>query len=817
MFARWSLDIQQSLRRLWRSPFYLLTAAASLGIGIGATTAVFTVGEALLFRPAPGIQRPAELLDLGRTQSGKGFDTASYPNYLDLQARTRTLDGIYAYDVEPAAMSLGTADNSERIYGTVVSGNYFDVLGVRPLLGRLLRPEDDQPNSVPQAVIAEALWRSHFRSDPEIIGRNIILNGQPVSVVGVAPAGFVGTTVLREDVFLPISAVTVAMPRLNPSILHEREGAWLMMGARRNAGVSTAQVNAELAALGSSLEREFPEANRGRGYRAVALSKFPGRTNVVGAFLGLLLSMVGVVLVVASANFVSMSLARVSEQEHGYAIRMALGASRARLVAQSLFETLVVFLTGGALGLLLTRSLIQLLVSFVPQLPVPIAVDPTINWRVISFAALVTVTAALLSGVAGALRTASATVLGSLKTASDAPPEKMLMRDLFVAGQIALSFLLVIFAGQFVGAVARGAQIDPGFDQHRVEVISFDLSLAGYKGEGSERFMSEFLDRVRALPDVESASAAADLPLDGERMGLGGVKAPGVPAPMGMDEWPADANVVEPGFFGTLKLRLLSGRDFTAADRASSRPVVIVNQALASKLWPGQDALGKELELTEPLQKESRKLTVVGIADNAHMESLGETPGPYLYVPLAQYSMARLSLLVRTKTGNSVAPEVRRIVRGMNGGLPISDSLPLSTITAIELMPQRIAAVVSGSLGLIGILLACIGIFGVTSYAVSRRRREIAIRVAVGANYRDVLRFVLRRTAILAGTGFLAGAVVAALGSRALQSFLLGISAMDVLAYVGALLLFGSVAAIAALVPARRALEIDPVVALRSE
>ncbi len=812
MFASWSLDIRHSLRRLWHSPFYLVTGAISLAIGIGAATAVFSIGQALLLSPVPGIHRAAELLDVGRTQSGRGFDTAAYPNYLDLQSRTQTLEGIYAYNIEPAAMSLGSAENSERIYGTVVSGNYFEVLGVRPLLGRLLRPNDDQPDSVPLAVLSEPLWRTYFHRDPEIIGRTVMLNGQPVAIVGVAPAGFAGTTVLREDLWLPISAVTVAMPRLSPDILHQREGAWLMMGARRKSGISISQVNAELSALGSALAKDFPEANRDRNYRAVALSKFPGRTNVVGAFLGLLLAMVSLVLVVASANFVSMTLARVSEQEHAYAIRMALGAGRFRLVVQSLCETLAVFLLGGAIGLLLTNWLVHFLISFVPQLPFPIAIDPTIDWRVIGFSTLVTVVAALLSGLAGAFRTASATVLGSLKASSDAAPEKMRLRDLFVAGQIALSLLLVILAGQFIRAVVRAVHIDPGFDQRRVEVIPFDLSLGGYKGEAGERFLSGLLDRVRSIPDVESASAAADLPLDGERMGVGEVRAPGAP-----DAVTADANVVEPGVFNTLRVRLLHGRDFNHDDRAKSLPVVIVNQSLAHRLWPGQDALGKQLELVEPLQKTVRKLTIIGVADNVYMESLSEAPGPYLYVPLAQYPMARLSLLVRSKSGSSVAPDVRRIVHGMNGSLPVAEPLPLSSITAIELLPQRIAAAVSGTLGGVGVLLASIGIFGVTSYAVSRRRREIAIRIAVGADYGDILRFVLRRTAVLVGGGFAVGGAIAIFGSRALESFLLGVGSSDGLAYAGAFLLFGTVAAFAAYLPARRALEVNPVDALRSE
>jgi putative ABC transport system permease protein len=329
--------------------------------------------------------------------------------------------------------------------------------------------------------------------------------------------------------------------------------------------------------------------------------------------------------------------------------------------------------------------------------------------------------------------------------------------------------------------------------------------------------VKELLARLRALPNVEAASVTADLPLDGGRMGLGGIKVPGVPPPEGMDAWRADANVVEPGFFQTLKLPLIQGRDFTESDSAHSEPVVIINEAMASRIWPGQSALGRHVEMETGPGEGSRTLTVVGVASNAKLMSLNEAAEPYFYVPLSQYNMARMSLLVRSKDGGSTIPQIRSILRGINSNLPLTEAMPLSEVTALELLPQSMAAAVAGSLGVVGMLLAAIGIYGVTAYSVSRRRRELAIRMALGADHGRVIRFVLRHTLFLTAVGMTLGMVLAAVGSRLIESFLFGMKGLDVITFGAAFVLFALVTMVASYIPARRASTVDPMMALRSE
>ena len=455
------LDLRYSLRRIKLSPWFTAVAALSLAIGIGANTAIFSLGSSLLLRPIAGVQEQKRLIDVGRTQGGDGFDTASYPNYVDLRDRTKTLGGLYAYDVEPAPMSLGTAADAERVYGTVVSGNYFELLGVKARVGRMLQVADDHAGTSAVAVISESLWQRRFGGDPRLPGKTILLNGQPVTVVGVAGEGFAGTTIIKDEVWMPISAVGTAMPRLSAETLKERAGAWLMMGARLKKGVTTKQADAELAAMGVVLEREYPKENKGRGYRAAALSQFPGRASLVAGFIGLLMTIVGLILLIACVNLVGMLLARSADREHEVAVRLAIGASRGRLIRQLLTETLALFLVGGAAGLVLSRWIVVALMSVVPQLPVPIAVSPTIDWRVVLFAGVVTMVAGIVSGLAPALQASSRELLGALKNSGgDAGPGKMRLRDAFVVSQVMMSLVLVIMGGLFIRAISHAGQVD---------------------------------------------------------------------------------------------------------------------------------------------------------------------------------------------------------------------------------------------------------------------------------------------------------------------------------------------------------------------
>lgn len=817
MFDTWLQDVRFALRLLRKSPLFTVTAALSLAIGIGANTAIFSVANALLVRPLPGLAAPDRLVDLGRTTRGEGFDTVSYPYYRSVRERATTLAGIYAYHLEPTPMSLGGRAEAERVYGTMVSGSYFPTLGTRPVVGRLLRDEDDVTvGGHPVAVISHELWERRFATDPGIVGQSVVLNGRPFTVVGVTPRGFQGTTLLRSDVWVTLSMLSEAAPRMTPRMLTERRIVWLVMGGRLANGVAVPQAQAEMTAIGAALEREYPDDYQGRGIVVARSALVPGRISMVAAFLGLLMGIVGLVLLIACVNVAGMMLARAAARRREIAVRLAIGAGRARLIRHLLTESLIVFAAGGVAGVILSRWLTSILLAVLPTLPVPIALDIPTDWRVMGFAIVLCLAAAVLSGLAPALQASKADLVPALKTEGlDAGPSRLRLRNAFVIGQITMSLLLVIVAGLFTRALQHAASIEPGFDQNQVDVVSLDLSIAGLNEDTGAPFVRGLLERVRALPGIASATAAVDLPLDGGRMGLGGLRLPGSSSTDRRDEIFADWNVIDLDYFKTMRIGLVRGRDFSEADTRTSPRVAIVNEALARRAWPGEDPIGRRLIVSNP--DETHEVTVAGVAADAKLISLGGTVEPFIYAPLAQQHMPRLSLLVKTASATSAIPQVRALLREVNPNLPVSQALPLREVTAIGLVPQRIAVSVAGSLGIVGLVLAAIGIYGVTSYSVSHRTREIGIRVALGADQGRVLRLVLRQGLILTAIGVAIGLGLAALGSSLVESLLFGVRGLDPVTFAGACLVFALVTLTASFIPARRAARINPISALRAE
>ena len=806
-------DVRYGIRVLLRSPLFALTAALSLAIGIGANVAIFSVATALLIRPLPGIVEPSRLVDIGRTTKGQGFDTTSYPNYKDIRERTTTLTGVYAWRVEPEPMSLGASDGAERIYGTRVTGNYFQVIGVRPERGRLFTDADDHQGTDGVTIISDDLWRHHFGGDEKVVGSTITITGRPFVVVGIAPRGFQGTTILKSDLWLPLS--TQAASGHGSEMFTDRRVTWLVMGGRLRPGATLAQANAELGSIGTALAREFPREDGDRGLRVAAISVFPGRIQIIGGFIALLMAIVGLVLVIACVNLAGMLLARAAVRRREIAVRMAIGADRVRLVRQLLTETGVLFAAGCGAGLLIGRWFIALMLSLLPSLPVPLGISLAIDWRVAVFAVVLSLAAAIVSGLAPALHVSGVALVPSLKVdAADTSPAKLRLRNGFLIAQIALSLLLVVAGALLVRSLERAGRMDPGFDQANIDAISIDLSLANLDEASAVAFLHALETRVRALPNVTSAVTATDLPLDGDRMGFGNVHLPGAP-PEGRDTVPIDWNVVTPGFFSTMRVRLLEGRDFTEADRAGSQPVVIVNRMLGRRFWGDRDPIGRQVQIDTGFGEASHLATVIGVADDAEFVELGERT-PYLYAPIAQAYHPRVTLLVKT-TGVSAIPAVRALVRQMNPNLPVVEAMPLSDITAIGLVPQRIAAAVAGTLGVVGLLLAAMGIYGVTSYGVGRRTREIGIRMALGADRRGVMALVLRQASVLALSGIGIGLLLALAASQALRSLLFGVSALDPIAFAGAAALFVGISLAASYLPARRAARVDPMIALRAE
>jgi predicted permease len=815
MFESTIQDVRYAVRLIRRSPLFAATAILSVAIGIGANTTIFAVASAMLLRPPPGVQNRPHLVDIGRTQDGEGFDNSSYPNFVDVRARVTTLTDVYAMKLEAQPMSLGGADGAERIYGTLVSANYFTVLGVTPAAGRLLIDDDDRAGAAGHAVmvISHELWQRRFGGDPGIVGRAVTLNGQPFAVVGIAPRGFQGTTLVRTDAWLPMSATAAASPRLGADMLTSRRAVWLLMGGRLRPGVTLAQANAEIAAIGHNLEREHPDENRGKGLTAMASAVVPGHIDIFAGFLGLLMAIVGVVLLVACVNLSGMLLARAAARQRETAVRLAIGASRWRLARQAVVEVVVLFAAGGGLGIVLGGWLRGLLLALLPTLPIPIGIDMPIDARVLAFATLISLLAAMISGLAPALHATRGDLVTALKAAGTAGGARLRLRSVFLVGQIAGSFLLVVIAGLFMRTLGRATLLPTGFDQTNVDVAMLDLSLAGYTDVTGPGFAANLVRELRRQPGVQAAALAADLPLDGGRMGFGQIRTPGVQRG-GSEAFDADWNVVSPGFFRTLNVPLVAGRDFSDADAARSLRVAIVNRAMARAIWGDADPIGRTIELGDESTWEAT--TIVGLAADARVISLDGPVRPYVYVPLTQRYIPRVSLLVKTSDAHGI-PLVRSIVRRMDPNLPISQALPLTEITAFGLVPQRIAGAVAGSLGLVGLLLAAIGIYGVTSYSVARRVREIGIRMALGADKQSVLRLVLRQGLALTAVGVAIGAAAAAILAQLIRSLLFGIRPLDPVSFTAAAVLLTLAAALAAAGPARRAAGVDPMLALRAE
>jgi predicted permease len=819
MFDSWLQDLRYAVRLLRRNPLFALTALLSLAIGIGANTTIFTIANALLFKPPLGVADASRLVDVGRSQDGQGFDNGSYSNYLDIRARNTVFSGIYAYRLGPEPMSLRGKDGAERIYGEMVSTNYFNVLGTAPHIGRLFTSDDsEQPAATPLAVLSHRFWMRRFNGDPAIVGQTLVLNGRPFMVIGVTPEGFHGTTVLTSDLWVPVNMVGELASRLPPAILTSRESAWLVMGARLKPGVTVGQAQAELANIGRALEQEFPDANRGKGLRVVASSPVPGDGAPVAAFMAVLMAIVMLVLAIACANVAGVLLARATTRRREIAVRLAIGAGRGRLIRQMLVESTLLFLIGGSGGLVLARLMTGALLSLLPAVPLPIDVTLALDGRAVVFTLTLSLVAAILSGLAPAFHASRAEVVGALKSDTQGGPERIWLRHAFVVSQVALSIVLVVGAGLFARALQRASEIDPGFDPHGVELATLDLSLGGYTADTGRVFARELIRRVRETPGVQAAALSAVMPLGDRGIGLGGLAVPGVEPRNGRRFFDVDWNVITPGYFATMKMALSTGRDFSDADREGTPSVVIVNETAARQWWPRQDALGKTLlqETGRPDAPDAvRTLTVVGVARDSKYRNLGEDPRPFVYVPIQQQYMSRTVIAARSAHGQRLAGELRALLASMNPNLPIVQALTFDAYSQLGLLPQRIAASVAGSLGLVGVLLAAIGIYGVTAYMVSSRTREIGIRMALGAERASVVRMVLRQGLTLTMIGAAIGLAVAAAASRLLGSLLFGVGATDPLTFIGSTLLFFVVGAAACYVPARRATAIGAMDALR--
>jgi predicted permease len=804
-------DIGYAIRSLAKSPGFTIAAVLTLALGIGANTAIFSIINALLLRDLPHVERPAELTLIGRTVNNEGFDTFSYPDYVDLRNQARTLAGVAAVTTVPVHVS--GSDATERARGALVSANYFEILGTSPAHGRFFAPDEDRPGHPVQVVVLGAgLWQRAFGGRADIVGKTIRLDNLPFEVIGVTPPGFAGVTRGDQlDVFLPLAVQPLAMAEFG-SFLDRRQAVWLQLFGRLRPGASLAQAQTELQALGQQIWTAFPTDRQGWGVAAAPTSGFDPLTedNVVN-FLRLLQGAVILVLAIACANVANLVLVRSASRRKEMAIRVSLGAGRGRIFRQLLTEAVVLAALGGIGGLLLAYWGSDLLHAL-PLLRFSGEIDLTPDTRVLVFTLAVSLAAGALFGLVPAIHAARSDQAVELRQGTQAGrPKGARLRGALVVTQVAVSLVLLVAAGLFVRTLKNAYAVNPGFATD-VLVGRLDVGLQGYDEARGRRFYAQLLRDLEALPGVRSASLALNLPFGGGFDTR--IDAQGALIDAEHRGYRTDRNSVSPDYFNTMGIRILRGRGFTAQDVATSTPVAVINEAVADRLWPGQEAVGKRFVRVGG----GVPLEVIGVARDAKYRSLFEERRLTFYQPIVQEYHAALVVHLRpTGDPTTLAGPLQRAVRALDPDLPVYRIQPIGERLDGSLGQQRSAATLVGGFGALALLLAAIGLYGAVAYSAAQRTREFGIRIALGAKTPDVLRQVLREGVMLGLIGLAVGLVGAAALTRVLRSQLFGVTPTDPLSFGVVSLGLLVVAVAASLVPARRATRVDPMIALRSE
>jgi predicted permease len=800
-------DARLAWRALKNRPGFGAVAVLSLAVAIGANATIFGLVDAVLFRPLPG-NRPAPLVSVFTSESdGNGFGADSYPAYQDLAAESAVFSRLAASGMAP--MRLVRGETSDRVLGLLVSGTWFGTLGAPAAMGRVIAPGDDRvAGEAPVVVISDGLWRRRFGSDPSLVGRTIELNGHAWTVVGVMPPSFRGVLMgFTPDVYVPLAMEAWANPGSNER--PNRGGRSFMVVGQLAPHVTLAQARLRLDALARRLGREYPASDSGRAFAIMPEPDgrpAPELHGVVVTFMALLQGITGLVLVIACVNLAGLLLARGVDRRREIGVRLALGATRGRLVRMLVAESLLIGLLGAVLGLALAGYGARLLTAFQPPLPIPVTLDLRPDGRVAMFALVLGLLAVLAFSLFPAWQSVSPHLAAAMR--EDAARYRSRMRSVLLVTQVALCLLLLAGAGLFVRALARAEALSPGFEPRGVTTIAFDPSLAGYDLAHARAFYTRVLDQVREIPGVEAAATAHMVPLslDWSEAGIWLPGAANVDAQRPLD---MPANAVSEGYFATLRIPIVRGREARREAREA-----VVNESFAARYWPGREPLGQRVGLEGP---EGPWLTVVGVVKDTRYRSVGESPRPYLYVPSDQTGDDEATLLVRASGGVDVLPAIRARLAREAPALAASEAQPLERVIGGSLLPGRLAGSVLTATGGVALLLACIGLYALVAFSVSRRTKEIGVRVALGAQRRDILALVMNEGARLLAWGLGVGLVLSLAAGFALRSALYGMSPLDLPAYAGVLALLSATALIACWLPARKAAAVDPVVALRQD
>jgi macrolide transport system ATP-binding/permease protein len=806
-------DIRYGLRNFLKRPGFTIIAVVTLALGIGANTAIFSLVNTVLLRPLP-VPHPEQLVELyGTFHNGADYTIQSYLNYKDYRDRNDVFSGLITYRFAP--MSVSHDGHNERLWGYLVSGNYFEVLGVTPFLGRYFVPEEDKTmGSHPVAVISYGSWQKRFASDPGIVGRALSLNGHVFTVIGVAPPSFNGTEVAyAPELFVPMMMAREIEPGSN--WLDYRDSDNLFVVGRLKPGVTTAQAESALQIITLQLAKEYPKENEGRGVRLLTPGLFiPEIRNSVISFSSILMGVVGLVLLLACVNLANLLLARATERRKELAIRLAVGASRWRIVRQLVTESVLLSLAGGLGGLLLATWINSLVASI--KLPTDIALvfDLRIDWRVLVFALVVSLATGIVFSLLPALQSSKPDLVPALKDeASMGGFRRSRLRNTLVVVQVALSLVLLVCAGLVVRSLQVAQKTRPGFNPENAVSLSFDLGLQGYTEEKGRVFQRQLIERTRSLPGVRSVALTSTVPLTLD-YSYSPIYVEGQPFTGNTNLPVAVPNEISPDYFRTMEIAL-RGRDFTERDSKEETRVAIINESFARRLFPGQEAIGRRFNFSGP---DKPYWEVVGVAADGKYNSLGEDQKSAFYRPLLRDYSTNATLVARTLGDSGVVlGALRGELQRMDPALPLYNVQTLTDHMNVPLFPFRMAATVLGSFGVLAIVLAAIGIYGVMSYVVAGRTREIGVRIALGAKRQDVLVLIIRQGMTLAGLGLAIGLLCAFGVAQVLAKLLYGVSSLDVVTFAGVTVLLGFVAALACYIPARRATKVDPLVALHYE
>jgi len=805
------MDLRYSVRMLVKNPGVTAAAVLSLALGIGANATIFTWVKSVLLNPLPAVPEPERMYVLAASARDGDSRSFSYPNFRDIRHEATTFEPIAQEDV---VLSISDGGQADRAFAMLVSGNYFDVVGTRPMLGRtFLKSEDQTPGGAPVLVISYAFWQRRFGGNASVVGRSVKVNDHPYTIVGVMPNDFLGTAFgLAVDAWVPM----MQQPELQQAgnRLEARGNGWAQALLRLKDGASLVAARTELETIRARLEKEY-SMNEGLRLAIVPVSQAPwGAPFALRPVLLVLAGVVVTVLLIACANVANLLLAKAVGRRREIAVRLSLGAGRARVVRQLLVESVLLALLGGVAGLFVAWWSAGLLMAFVPPVDIPINLGLRVDMSVLVFTAAASLVTGLVFGLAPALQATSHGLTQALReesgrTSSGAMRQRL--RHGLVVAQVALCLILLVGAGLFLQSLRRAQVLRPGFDPTNVVMASFDIFPAGYNEESGLVFQRRVLERMRAIPGVQAATLARTVPLGFSGNSSTSLRIDGY-QPKKDEEVVVTYNNVSDGYFETLRIPIVSGRPFSERDVKGTPRVMIVNETMARRYWQDGNPIGRYVTTN------GERVQVVGVAKDGKYRSLNETPRPYMYFPLAQTYRSDIKLHVRSsaETG-AILNAVRAAFRELDPDLPVTETMPISDHLAQAVFAQRIAATLLAIFGALALTLAAVGLYSVMAYAVNQRTHEMGIRLALGASPGELRRMVVASGMKVTAVGLVLGALGAAGVSRLLTSLLNGVSPSDPATFAIVIAALAGIAFVAALIPARRASSVDPIVALRYE